>query len=52
MDSPECLACGGEGAFLGALGNREHFRCTSCGIGFSQVAAPRQEEDEDEATLE
>jgi len=32
-----CPACGGEGAPMGALGNRVHYRCRDCGIDFSRV---------------
>lgn len=32
-----CPICGGPGAYLGALGTLEHFRCTGCGMTFSRV---------------
>lgn len=35
-ESPSCPACGGDGGFLGGLGNREHFRCINCGMDFSR----------------
>lgn len=31
-----CPLCGGEGCELGSLGNRTHYRCRNCGIGFSE----------------
>jgi tRNA(Ile2) C34 agmatinyltransferase TiaS len=30
-----CPVCDGPGMFLGSLGNRDHFRCRDCGMGFS-----------------
>lgn len=33
--APECPACSGDGAYLGQLGRRLHFRCIHCGINFS-----------------
>ena len=34
-DSPKCPVCGGPGTFLGKLGERIHYKCRNCGIGFS-----------------
>lgn len=31
-----CNLCGGDCNFLGTLGNLDHFRCTHCGMDFSQ----------------
>jgi tRNA(Ile2) C34 agmatinyltransferase TiaS len=36
---PSCPCCGGDGTFLGALGDRLHFRCRACGIGFSVLSS-------------
>jgi hypothetical protein len=38
IDHVVCGACGGEGAYMGTLGNLEHFRCVNCGIDFSREA--------------
>ena len=35
-ENPACPTCGGVGAELGALGNRTHYRCISCGLDFSK----------------
>ena len=34
-----CPACGGDGVYLGGLGNRKHYRCRQCGIDFSSEDA-------------
>jgi tRNA(Ile2) C34 agmatinyltransferase TiaS len=36
----DCPACGGAAAFLGTLGQREHFRCRACGADFSAEKIP------------
>lgn len=47
-DLPSCPMCSGPGMSMGALGNREHFRCQSCGMDFSfsrpaSAPAPQRE---------
>lgn len=42
QEPPSCTMCGGPGAYLGALGRLEWFRCVNCGIEFN-VAAPAAE---------
>jgi len=34
-----CPACGGQGAHLGSLGRREHFRCRDCGMDYSHESS-------------
>lgn len=34
---PECPACGGDGWYMGGLGDHEHFRCRHCGLPFSLI---------------
>lgn len=34
-EAPSCPMCGGNPVMLGALGNRAHFRCRSCGMDYS-----------------
>ena len=41
-----CKLCGGEGEFLGQLGNSEWYRCRNCGIEF--YIETDKDEDEDE----
>lgn len=36
MEDCNCNMCGGEGVFMGALGDRNHFRCRQCGLDFSR----------------
>ena len=33
--TPSCPACGGEGTYMGALGDKKHFRCRACGMTYS-----------------
>lgn len=46
FDTVECPACHSEQAksacLMGSLGNREHYRCVYCGMGWSKVV-PREE---------
>lgn len=43
LDAPaSCPACGGEGASMGSLGNREHMRCRQCGLDFSHDNTPAE----------
>lgn len=38
-----CPVCGGcQALFLGALGNRKHYRCRSFGTDWSKVAKPKR----------
>lgn len=36
-DVPTCPNCGGQGGFMGGLGNRTHFKCRDCGATFSEA---------------
>ncbi len=42
-ERPACPMCDGPGNFLGALGNRAHFRCENCGTDFSHLVEPTPE---------
>ena len=35
LEDQQCATCGGSLAFLGTLGNREHYRCRNCGMDCS-----------------
>lgn len=40
----ECPQCGGEGYFLGVLGDLLHFRCRDCGSDWSESLVPDDDE--------
>jgi hypothetical protein len=37
-----CGLCGGPLVLLGKLGDRKHYRCRNCGMGWSKPAKPKQ----------
>ena len=43
----ECEMCGGPLEALGALGNRNHYRCRNCGMEFSSESPPPEPNNED-----
>ena len=40
LEGQSCATCGGSLAFLGTLGNREHYRCRNCGMDCSTTVQP------------
>lgn len=40
VPGPSCPMCHGPGQMLGSLGNKEHFMCRNCGVGFHREAQP------------
>lgn len=52
MDESFCYLCGGELVPLGTLGHRLHLNCRNCGMQFSRVLEPQEQEDDDDAAEE
>ena len=41
-----CPICDGDGVFLGALGDLDHYSCRDCGMQFSVETPPDEGEEE------